>query len=593
MSDTFPIEGSSPLAFALPADPERTALLMIDWQGDFLDDKDSFIAAVGGAAGTVYTRAAAHAAACVLEAARTSRIRIIHTLEAHLPNLQDLTESKFRRSRQHPSVPVIGEMTQQGRMLVRGQACNGIVDAVAWQDGEVALHKPGKGAFCRTELEARLHGVTHLIVTDVTTECCVQTTLREANDRGFDCLVVEDATASCVPKYKTYSIDPMVDFGAIVACKANSAAVVQALQSLAAAQTTSFPSPTTPPTTNPSIQELPVVDVSTLMQRLHGSAYNRQAVTAECLPCAKALDDACRRVGFFYVTGHGLENAIPWSDARDLFQLSLQAKMALRAVAGEGAGYEPSGAQALDEGRLGQGIDGEQQKVSGDRKESFIFGKSVPSQRVDQCHRIEGQWPPEGGEVAGHDAVQKGFKERLVQYHDVAEEFLRTLLRGIALGLGLASDTFDCYTTDSMTKVRLLRYPSFADDQTYYAAGAPGCGSHTDWGALTLLSQDDVGGLEVYANGQWVAAPNRPGALLVNVGDMLQLWTNGRYKSAPHRVARPTLDDQERFSIAVFYNCDADAVIDPNYLQPNQSQVPSRKLTAEQYILERVKGTYS
>jgi len=289
------------------------------------------------------------------------------------------------------------------------------------------------------------------------------------------------------------------------------------------------------------------------------------------------------------VTGHGLEDKIPWSDAKDFFTLPDEAKLALRAAAGEGAGYEPSGAQVLDEGRLGQGIDGEQSVSLGDRKESYIFGKSVPSQRLDESHRIEGRWPEES--VDG--PIKIGFKDRLVRYHDECEEFLRTLLRGIALGLGLAADMFDCYTTDSMTKVRLLRYPSYQQDRSHYTGGAPGCGSHCDWGALTLLAQDDVGGLEVYCQDKWVPAPNRPGALLINVGDMLQLWTSGRYRSAPHRVMRPTLDDRDRYSIAVFYNCDANAAIDPSYLEPNQRQVPTRKFTAEQYILERVQGTYS
>ena len=579
------IAGSSPLAFELPSNPAQTALLMIDWQGDFLDAQDSFIAAVGGSAGTCHSREAAPAAADILQAARQAKIRIIHTLESHIPNLHDLTESKFRRSRGDPQQAVIGEATPQGRMLVRGQACNGIVDAVAWRDGEVALHKPGKGAFCRTELDARLHGVTHLIVTGVTTECCVQSTLREANDRGFDCLVVDDATASCVPKYKTQAIDQMTDFGAIVACKANSAQVVQALQELAAT-TASISLPLS--VSDSLVHELPTVDVSALMRKLHRSPYDRQSVTAECLECARALDEACRKVGFFYVTGHGLHDKIPWEDTRDLFALPHEAKMALRAGAGEGAGYEPSGAQVLDEGRLGNGIDGEQPVSLGDRKESYIVGKSAPSQRLDESHRIEGRWPDE----SANGPVRAGFKDRLVHYHDECEEFLRTLLRGIALGLGLAADMFDCYTTDSMTKVRLLRYPSYQQDQ-HYAAGAPGCGSHTDWGALTLLAQDDVGGLEVYCENKWVSAPYRDQCLLINVGDMLQLWTNGRYRSAPHRVTRPTLDDRDRYSIAVFYNCDADASIDPNYLEPNQTQVATRKLTAEQYILERVKGTYS
>ena len=264
------------------------------------------------------------------------------------------------------------------------------------------------------------------------------------------------------------------------------------------------------------------------------------------------------------------------------------------ACAGEGAGYEPAGAQTLDEGRLGNGIDGE--AMGGDLKESFIIGKSVPSQRVNHNDRIEGQWPD--------PAVLSDFRDSLIAYHDQVEVFSRILLRGIALGLGLAADTFDTFTKDPMTKLRLLKYPAAMSHNNGNNVGydqAPGCGSHTDWGALTILAQDDVGGLEVHCeslsggSGSWVPAPNVEGALLINVGDMLRLWTAGRYKSAPHRVLKPLQDEKERYSIAFFYNCDATAPIDPRHLIPNQ-EVPcytsSGVLTSEEYILERVRGTY-
>jgi isopenicillin N synthase-like dioxygenase/nicotinamidase-related amidase len=565
----------------------KTALLMIDFQGDFCDDEDSFLGAMGAPANL--PREALLPARDVLLAARRAGIRIIHTLEAHLPDLSDLSESKFRRSRKEEGVPVIGEEGGNGRMLTRGSSCNGLRPEVAFQDGEVAIHKPGKGAFCDTELRAWLEGVTHLIFCGVTTECCIQSTMREANDRGFDCVIVEDATASCVPSFKTETIEQLTAFGAIVACAAQSKYVVEALDKFSLSRRI-------PPSICNRQVGLPVIDVSPLMAKLSlPFADARRAVDADCLRCAREIDAACRRVGFFYVLGHGITP--PLDRAKQLFSLDLDTKMTMKAGAGEGAGYEPSGAQVLDEGRLGNGIDGT--VLLGDRKESYIIGKTAPSQRFDESDRIEGRWPGENGGTK----VLPGFKEDLVEYHDCCENFLRTLLRGTALGLGLAADTFDCFTKDAMSKVRLLRYPAYAEDPEGYA-NALGCGTHTDWGAYTLLAQDDVGGLEVYCedqnndNQQWLPAPNIEGALLVNVGDMLKLWTGGRYRSAPHRVMKPGIDSEERHSIAMFYNCDPDSPIDPRFLIPNKEgplkgAQSTAILTAEEYILERVKGTYT
>jgi isopenicillin N synthase-like dioxygenase/nicotinamidase-related amidase len=572
---------------------------MIDFQGDFCDDEHSYLGALGAPAHL--PKAACQPASAVLAAARTAGLLILHTLEAHLTDLSDLPTSKDRRARQSPDgPPVIGQEGGHGRMLTRGSPCNGLLAAVAMRDGEVAIHKPGKGAFYHTELEARLQAasVTTLLVCGVTTECCVQSTMREANDRGYDLLVVTDATASCVPEFKTSTLEQLTAFGAIVGCQAESGDVLDALERLAATRPSTSSSTTTiPPTVDDAHSLLPVIDVSPLVQRL-ATPFDRDAVNIDCLRVAQQMDAACRAVGFFYVTGHGLTP--PLASARAFFALAAASKHALTAGPGEGAGYEPSGAQVLDEGRLGDGIDGD--PVRGDRKESYIIGKTAPSQRIaGNDDRIEGQWPDEAA-----NASLVGFRETLLAYHDAAELFLRTLMRGAALGLGLAADTFDCFTKDAMTKVRLLRYPALTQDTEGYAQ-AFGCGTHTDWGALTLLAQDQVGGLEVFrehdttdaadrtASGQWLPAPNIAGALLVNVGDMLKLWTGGRYRSAPHRVVKPGVDTQERHSIAVFFNCDYDAPIDPRLLMPNQTmeQDSDTVFTAEEYILERVKGTYA
>ena len=577
------VRNSKPVPFSLPLDPEATALLMIDFQGDFCDEEQSFMAASDDAEGAKHCFGVLESARCVLDAARAAKIRVIHTLESHLQGLEDLNPSKDRKSRLDPSEAIIGVDFGNGRTLVRGSKCNSLMPQVAFKDGEVAVHKPGYGAFCNTEMSARLEGVSHLIVAGVTTETCVQTTIREASDRGFNIIIIEDATASGNPKWKTDTLEQLTAYGGICSCSCASEDIVATLQLIESASNAKPLSLSTPVTS--STNPLPVIDVSPLVKKLSQPfTAARLAVDKDCLACAREIDLACRRIGFFYVKGHGLE--LPLKRAEQFFDLPLEMKMALKAAAGEGAGYEESGAQILDEGRLGEGVDGDASKI-GDRKESYIVGKSAPSQRLDHSDPIEGRWPES----------LDGFKEALVAYHDEAEAFLRTLLRGVALGLGLAADTFDCFTKDSMTKLRLLRYPPSNDEA--YSMGAFGCGAHTDWGALTLLGQDSVGGLEVCFESEsrgmeWLPVPNIEGALLVNVGDMLKLWTMSRYRSAPHRVVKPVSKNTTRHSIAVFYNCDCDAPIDPRVLFPNKElEKEFIPLTSEEYILERVKETYS
>jgi len=203
----------------------KCALIMIDWQKDFLD--------VGGFGHTLgndvsLLQAALKPAAAVLAAARAAKIPVVHTLEAHVPDLSDCPSAKIERC------SAIGTTLDptRGRVLIMGEPGNAIVDAVAPLPGELCIHKPGKGAFWSTPLLAELNKlrVTSLIVTGVTTEVCVQSTVREANDRGFDCLVVSDATESYFPKFKASTLEMIVAQNGIVGWTAESSAVVEALK---------------------------------------------------------------------------------------------------------------------------------------------------------------------------------------------------------------------------------------------------------------------------------------------------------------------------------------------------------------------------
>ncbi|NEQ28125.1 MAG: cysteine hydrolase, partial [Microcoleus sp. SIO2G3] len=147
------------------------------------------------------------------------------------PDLSDCPLSKLNRGQ---SALKIGDRGPMGRILVFGEPGNGIIPELEPLPGEIVITKPGKGAFYQTNLEALLHkqGITHLLVTGVTTEVCVQTTMREANDRGFECLMVEDATESYFPEFKQSTLAMMTAQGGIIGWTAPVANVLQALEVL-------------------------------------------------------------------------------------------------------------------------------------------------------------------------------------------------------------------------------------------------------------------------------------------------------------------------------------------------------------------------
>ena len=165
----------------------------------------------------------------LLAAWRARAWPVVHTRESHAPDLSDCPPAK--RLRGVPSLR-IGDAGPMGRLLVRGEPGNDIIPALAPLPGEWVIDKPGKGAFHATPLHADLQrlGVTQLVVAGVTTEVCVQTTLREANDRGYDCLLVEEATASYFPHFKAATLAMVVAQGGIVGWTARLDAVLDAVR---------------------------------------------------------------------------------------------------------------------------------------------------------------------------------------------------------------------------------------------------------------------------------------------------------------------------------------------------------------------------
>jgi nicotinamidase-related amidase len=206
--------------------PEATALVVIDMQRDFIEP-----GGFGEALGNDVSRLSSivPTVAALLAACRAAGMMVVHTREAHRADLSDCPPAKRTRGNARLR---IGDEGPMGRILIAGEPGNAILPAVAPLEGELVLDKPGKGAFYATPLEDRLYagGITHLVVAGVTTEVCVQTTLREANDRGYECLLIEDATASYFPEFKRATLEMVRAQGAIVGWTATLAEFTAALQ---------------------------------------------------------------------------------------------------------------------------------------------------------------------------------------------------------------------------------------------------------------------------------------------------------------------------------------------------------------------------
>jgi nicotinamidase-related amidase len=206
-------------------DPARTALVLIDMQRDFVEP-GGFGESLGNDVSVL--QAVVPPLQAVLADARRRGLAVIHTREGHVPDLSDCPPAKLRRGL--PSMR-IGDPGPKGRILVRGEYGHDIIDDLAPVPGELVVDKPGKGAFYATGLQDHLlaSGITSLIVTGVTTEVCVHTTVREANDRGYECLVLSDCVGSYFPEFQTSALAMISAQGGIFGWVAPSSAYLSAL----------------------------------------------------------------------------------------------------------------------------------------------------------------------------------------------------------------------------------------------------------------------------------------------------------------------------------------------------------------------------
>lgn len=220
---TIIIPGSAPFGFDCTSD--TLGLVVIDMQRDFVEP-GGFGASLGNDVTPV--QEIVPTVARLIDGFRRAGLPVLHTRECHRPDLSDCPPAK--RDRGAPARR-IGDAGPMGRLLIAGEPGAEIISALRPAPDEAVIDKPGKGAFCRTELEAILtqKRLRHLVFAGVTTEVCVQTTMREANDRGFDCLLATDATASYFPAFKQATIDMITAQGGIVGWAASTDQILAAL----------------------------------------------------------------------------------------------------------------------------------------------------------------------------------------------------------------------------------------------------------------------------------------------------------------------------------------------------------------------------
>jgi isopenicillin N synthase-like dioxygenase len=281
---------------------------------------------------------------------------------------------------------------------------------------------------------------------------------------------------------------------------------------------------------------LPLIDVAALVA----------GDPAGSVEVGRQIDDACRRLGFFQITGHGVPvELFTRLDrlARQFFALpdTVKARIAMPRAGAAWRGWFPVGDE-LTSGRP-------------DRKEGLYVGTELPADHP----RVRARVPLHGANLFPDEPAELG--PTILEWLDALVPLAHAVLRGVALGLGLPPAWFERHlTADPTVLFRVFHYPpppaSAADDPDDW-----GVGEHTDYGLLTLLAQDDRGGLQVRSAGGWIDVAPTPGVFVCNLGDMLDRLTEGRYRSTPHRVRNTSR--HSRLSYPFFFDPSWDARVQP------------------------------
>ncbi len=304
---------------------------------------------------------------------------------------------------------------------------------------------------------------------------------------------------------------------------------------------------------------IPVIDMAPLKDGTDAKAV------------ADALHRASREVGFIYVTNHGIAEPLISSTraaALDFFHLPEDQKRQV-AVSEKHRGY------------LGQGGAKMQTGAKADLKESYIFGYENSDGVTPEDHPLRGanRWPD----------FMPNLQDQALAYFQAAHEVAHHLMRGFAIGLDQDGDFFLKTTAMPMSRASFVYYPS---QDAALGSDQFGVGPHTDFGVLTVLCQDDVGGLQVQdAQGEWVTAPPIPGTLVINVGDLLARWTNDVYRSTPHRVVNSS--GKERLSLVLAYDPEPETMIDPRALFGADVDTPYDPVSCGDYLTRRFAKSFT
>jgi isopenicillin N synthase-like dioxygenase len=294
------------------------------------------------------------------------------------------------------------------------------------------------------------------------------------------------------------------------------------------------------------------------------------------------IHKACRETGFFYIANHRVPRNLiesQFDHAQRFFALPLERKLALHmSKSPSAAGYEPI------EGQILASQDDSAEKAPPDLKESFYCAMELPDDHPWARKRIRSfghnQWPVD----------LPGFKEQMLAYHGAMRQLGDRVLAMLALSLDLPEGHFAALYGMPGAMLRLLRYPPHSHAT---ATNQLGAGAHTDWGGITLLAQDNLGGLEVRnVDGEWIQAKPIPDTFVINLGDLMQRWTNDIYRSNMHRV-RNNSASRERYSIPFFYSPGPDSMIEclPTCTDPEHPpKYPP--CTASQHISEMFRRSY-
>ena len=320
-------------------------------------------------------------------------------------------------------------------------------------------------------------------------------------------------------------------------------------------------------TTNRATGSIPIVDFAGMRAGSPGGSDPEALARV-----GRTIHDACTQIGFFYLTNHGVPQSVidaAEQAARTFFAFPVDTKR--RAA----VNMRHRGFNALGDATM-------YQAKRPDYKEFFSIGLELPEDDPDvvagQALRGPNNWPDFMPEL----------RPALYAYYDAIGACGADLLRAVACGLGLAPDFFASRYTKRMQRTQMVYYPPQPPQPATSDADQFGVAPHTDYGCITLLWQDTIGGLQVreVANDTWIDAPPIPGTFVVNVGDLLARWSNDRFRSTLHRVINTS--GRERYSIATFYDPTYGARVDPRELGAAPDALRYEPVAAGDYILGRI-----